>query len=589
MMKKYLPYIFLLSIIFGAFFLRFIYLDRIPTGMSDDEILFPLTARSFYFSGKDLTEQWSPFSLQKPPENIIQVFGKVPYMLFSFYYAHVHLSLFTARLPYALFGSLFVVILFFIGKKLFSFNIALCIAFVAAINPWAIFFSRTAYEAPIALYFAFLMYALLLYVRSWKILLIFPCYFLSFYSYIGTPVILPLFTFIIVFYVWNINHRKDTFWYAIFLLMCVATLFVYIIHMPNDIGGGRTSQLLTPSAISVGQSVDYLRRESMQTPFTNIFINKYGQSLKLFISQYLSVFSFSYLFAKGEGQARFTLWEHGGFYIFEVILVCIGIVSLAIQKRKIFYFLGLLFLISPIPSALFIGDSQYALRSSFMFPILIIGIGYGIYSIIKSVRYKLVVIGLMSLIYIVCFSVFVHIYFFQNPIYNYESFGISGRILSKYIALAEKRGVRVQILFHGTNKGLFKQYLFFNNKYTQTNHAEVASLFLQPKIIFENVIFADCENFDTNENLITVIPFKLTCTKEKLSDNLLSITDYSNNQPIYNIYNDQVCNGYTNDPYLHNFTINDFAIEQMSEKEFCTKFFTRQAGYYDQAVKEVIK
>jgi 4-amino-4-deoxy-L-arabinose transferase-like glycosyltransferase len=570
--------LFLLLIVGIALAVRLVLLDKIPTGMSDDEILFPLSARSFFYTGKDLTEQWSPLSLSKPPANIIQVFGKVPFMLFSPYFANVNLSMFSARFPYALFGGLFVLVIFLICKKLFSTKVALIISLVMALNPWAIFFSRTAYEAPIATYFAFSMFAALLYFKSWKILLAFPLYILSFFSYIGTPVVLPLFTVLLVLYNWLANNRKSTRYYIIFLVLAFATLILYTIHLPNDVGGNRVSQILSPNSPAIVSEVNWNRKESISTPFSGFFINKYENSIKTFISQYFEAFSPVYLFSNGEGSARFTVWSHGEFYLVDLLFLIFGFIALINHKKKQVLLLLALLLVSPIPSAVSLGDAQYALRSAFMFPILVIFIGYGIYSFINRFKNKLMPGLIVVFVYVILVANFGYIYIFRNPIYNYDSFGISGRVLSRYIALSNQHGYKIQVLANGTNKGLFKQYLFFNNKYTQANHSLIAADFLKPKINIDNVTFADCKDINLDKSEITVIPFNLKCTSEKISLNRLDLTDYTNNQPIYQIYNDQLCKRYSILPYLNNFSLSDFNIEKLNEQEFCQTFFTRTLG-----------
>jgi len=570
--------LFLLLIVGVALAARIVLLDKIPTGMSDDEILFPLSARSFFYTGKDLTEQWSPLSLAKPPANIIQVFGKVPFMLFSPYFANVNLSMFTARFPYALFGGLFVLVIFLITRKLFSTKVALVISLIMAINPWAIFFSRTAYEAPIATYFAFSMFAALLYFKSWKILLAFPLYFLSFFSYIGTPVVLPLFTIILVIYNWIVHNRKSTKYYVIFLVLVFATLIFYMVHLPNDVGGNRVSQILSPNSSVIADDVNWNRKESINTPFSGIFINKYENSMKTFVSQYFAAFSPVYLFSQGEGSARFTVWSHGAFYLVDLLFFIIGFVTLVNHKKKQALLLLSLLLVSPIPSAISLGDAQYALRGAFMFPILVIFIGYGIYSFINIFKNKRMPILIVVFVYIILVANFGYIYIFRNPIYNYDSFGISGRVLSRYIALSNQHGYKIQVLANGTNKGLFKQYLFFNNKYTQANHSLIAADFLKPKISIDNVTFADCKDINLDKSEITVIPFNLKCTSAELSMNVANVTNYTNNQPIYEIYNDKLCQKYAILPYLSNFSLHNFDVEKLSEQEFCQTFFTRTLG-----------
>jgi len=567
--------LFILSLALSA---RLIFLDKIPTGMSDDEALYPLQSRSFFYTGKDLSEQWSTFSLSKPSASVINVYGRVPYIIFSPYFASINLSMFTARLPYALLGAFFVLVMFAICRKLFSTKIALVVSLMTAINPWSIFFSRTAYEAPIATYFAFLMLAILLYSKSWKILFALPIYILSFYSYLGTNIILPVFTIITLVYSWILNKKQNLNIYILFTVVISILLVFYIVHLPNDIGGNRTSELLTPNSQSIASEVNWNRRESIKTPAMGLFINKYEDSARLFISQYLGAFSPVYLFSQGDGAARFTLWDHGAFYIIDALFLAIGLFELLKNRRREGFFLISLLLLAPIPSAIHFGDSQYALRSAFMFPILLIFIGYGIYAFINRFKNKLIPILAVVFVYSIFVANFGYVYLFRNPIYNYDSFGISGRILSRYIVLAGRHGYKVQVLSNGVNKGLFKQYLFFNNNYTWDNHSLIATDFLKPKVNINNVTFADCKDISVDKSEITVIPFNLKCSSEKLSLNKLDLTNYTDNQPIYQIYNDELCKKYSVLPYLNNFSLNDFNIEKLSEQKFCQTFFTRILG-----------
>ena len=64
-MKKGFP---LFLIIVLALFLRLLWLDRIPTGISNDELDYVLTAKAIFFTGTDIAGSgWSPLSLTTPP------------------------------------------------------------------------------------------------------------------------------------------------------------------------------------------------------------------------------------------------------------------------------------------------------------------------------------------------------------------------------------------------------------------------------------------------------------------------------------------------------------------------------------------
>jgi len=420
------------------------------------------------------------------------------------------------------------------------------------------------------------MFALLLYLKSWKILFAFPFYILSFYSYMGTNLILPLFTVIIVFYSWIINKKQSTRYYVTFVVLAFVLLLFYVVHLHNDLGGGRISQILNPDSAAIANEVNLNRKESVKTPFTDIFINRYSVSVRVFVSQYVGAFSPDYLFSSGEDYLLFTL-KHGVFYAIDAIFLLLGFMALFIYKRKEFWLLLLLLLIAPIPSAIYFRGTeylQYVLRSSFIFPLLLIIMGFGIYFVLIRFKDKRIALGIL-LIYVLSLVNFGYIYFFQNPVFNYDSFGISGRIFARYAALSGQKNLKLQFISDGWGLALFRQYLFFNNEYTRQNHSLIATDFLKPVIVFNNLIFTDCKNMKLDKNEITVMPFNLKCTNKMLSENIINITNFTDNKPIYVIYNDDVCKNYVLLPRLSNITLNDLNIEKLNEKQFCQKFFTR--------------
>jgi len=570
--------ILLLFVILLALFVRIIYLDRIPTGLSDDELLYALQSRAFFYTGKDLTDQWSPISMDKPPSNVIAPYARIPYILLSPYFSFVDFSLLTIRFPYAFIASLFTIVIYLLGSGLFSKKAGIIASFIYALNPWSIYFSRTAYEAPIALYFAYSAFAYLLFAKSINILFVIPLYFLSFYSYMGTNIILPVFMLAICIYAWHKNKNKYGYEYAIVIGFTILLSVIYILHLPNDLGGSRIGELLNPFTVDVSKYVDTYRRLSISTPYMQYFTNRFKSIFDIFINQYIGLFSPDFLFLKGDSAARYSLWMHGIFYIIDPILLLIGLMLLFRKYFSQSILLIIIILISPIPSAIHFGDTQYVLRSSFMYPVIILLVGLGLYQLfnfIKNITY------LIFIIYIFLYINFFYIYTYQNPIYNYESFGISGRIFSKYAKLASDKGYKIQMISNGPNKELFRQYLFFNNRYNYLTYQNIAFQLTKDVIVFDNIKFISCDDFDNNPEIISIIPFNHSCIKKTNSEKYLSLTDFPKNEPIYQIFNDKICDKYNIKTYMEDIKITDLKIEDLPQQRFCEKYFTRDAGYND--------
>src|SRR5678810_462193 len=93
------PYFFL-ALILGAS-LRLFFLDRIPMGISGDELAYLFTAKIISITGHDITQLWNPLSafiFQYPPHQLPQ--AELPYFLSLYYWLPVvPFSLFFSRLP----------------------------------------------------------------------------------------------------------------------------------------------------------------------------------------------------------------------------------------------------------------------------------------------------------------------------------------------------------------------------------------------------------------------------------------------------------------------------------------------------------
>jgi hypothetical protein len=272
--------------------------------------------------------------------------------------------------------------------------------------------------------------------------------------------------------------------------------------------------------------------------------------------------------------------SHGLFYVVDAVFMVIGIAGVLFHKRRDrAYLLLALLLVSPLPSAVSGGETQYVLRSAFMFPVLIMFIGYGIYVTVQGSRRKTIATGVIVAAYLVSFVNFGYLYMYKNPVANYDSFGVSGRIVARYIQLSRSHDTKVEILFNGVNKGLLKQYIFFTNGYTQYNHSQVAALFTSTIVHLDTVTFSDCAQRSADDTVTAIIPFNLLCIPKKPLNQVLNVTNYVTNQPMYVIYNDKLCRNFPVAPYLDTLTLHDFNIETMGEKEFCQTFFTRDSEF----------
>ena len=142
-MKKWI----LIAIVAFAAFLRLWNLGSVPPSLTQDEASLGYNAYSILKTGKDEYGKTLPiifksFGDYKPG---LYVYLDVPFI------ATLGLNEVSTRLPSAIAGILAVYLIFLIARKLFDEKTATAATFIAAVNPWLIYYSRGAWETNVVL------------------------------------------------------------------------------------------------------------------------------------------------------------------------------------------------------------------------------------------------------------------------------------------------------------------------------------------------------------------------------------------------------------------------------------------------------
>ncbi len=583
---NYLP---LIAILIFALILRLWWLNRLPVGITYDEVEYVLDAKAIYFTGKDISGSWSPLSLITKPVGVLT--AEFPALIISPLIGPLELSLFTARLPYALASVLMVFVLYLIAQELFnSKKVALIAALLLSINPWSFHFGRTAFESPMAILFYLIGLYLLLKNRSWRIILSFPFFFLAFFTYLGTKLILLPFslTLCLFHYFWSGRKRSLKPYIILFLL----TLFLvsgYVLTLKYQPGQGRMGDLLIFATGKAAQAVNDERRLTLPNSLMILFSNKALYSLKTFIANYLGAFSPKFLFLFGETRGAFSVWTHGLFYYLDLIFIIIGFLKLFETNKRLWFFLTILAAIAPLPSALGADYESYVLRSALLYPFLILFAAFGISFLINLFRHhrQLLVLGLIA-VYSLSLVNYLYIYFFRYPVYGSEGFFFSGRVLTKYLSLYQKDPDKEMIVLSPDYQGLFKQYLFYSRLYNQENAQRIADHIRQGKFEWGNITFTNTcpeESALKNENNILIYKCDSQCEEEleklvtsrlasekKLASKRLSISNLADSGEIYRISGDSVCSEYELRTYPRAMVMDDFQVENQETEAFCQKW-----------------
>ncbi|MGH7246190.1 MAG: hypothetical protein ACREGI_04635, partial [Candidatus Levyibacteriota bacterium] len=338
----------------------------------------------------------------------------------------------------------------------------------------------------------------------------------------------------------------------------------------------KLTEISTPNSQNIISTVNAERRLSIHTPLTNIFSNKIIVWGKDSLNRYIQSFSFDLLFVTGEGRSTFSLWYHGYFYYLDLVFLFFGLYYLFRYKKDAGIILLALTLLAPIPAVVNSVETGFvALRASLLFPMYMIFIGAGIWysiAIINKQSIKIAYSVILFLLYSFLFINFFNIYFFRNPIYNSDAFGLSGRILAKYLSFDKTNQV---FIINGNPSIPFKENLFYTNSYNKDTIATVANAFKSNNFSYNNLHFMTCSEVKNIPQDATVIFENGTCKKLPKTGSTITIAQLSDSGAIYTIANDTVCNKFSLNHYISNITLSDLSVEQLSLQKFCQTFLIR--------------
>lgn len=534
--KKYLP---LATVIILASILRLWMLNSVPVSMSDDEIRFVYTSYSLAQTGKDAFGNFLPLVFKMDGAN---TYGQVPMYLSSIPFLFLDLNPFTGRLPYALSGILSVVLFYFILKKILNNEaVALLSAFVLSVSVWHIQISRLALETDITLLIYLAAITVFLYARKKTkfIVLSMVLFFFAFYSYSALKVIfLPLLLTLVLYKFKELSKK-----HLLIILITIVLAFGSFMYLSKTQGASSYSSkegapFFFQDKEQTALSVELERRFSDEPPMIEkIYHNKFTYWFRIFNSNYLHAFSPDYLFLSQEANGIYSIWGRGELYMFELPFIFMGALWLFVRKRKEFYFLLLLLLISPLPSALGTTSPTWTSRSSFMIFWLCAFIGAGIFAFItyrKEKVYKYLAVLFISILYLYGVLGYVSQYYYDWSRTNAKYFSKSTKDLVDLAKKYENEGKTVIISSSSVNT--FMHYAFYN----KINSSQVHENINKDPIKFNNIIFSkDCFYKPLSKSLAQIPSNHVYIADLRCSfkaNPTRSIKTFDNQETIWNIY-----------------------------------------------------
>lgn len=567
--ERWLPLLLIVSV--GAL-LRFVWLDRIPSAIGGDELVYILEAKSVALTGKDLSGVWNPLSIflfKYPPD---ERQAELPYLINLPVVGMTQFSLLTARVTYAVLSVLTIVGLYLFVREFFNTNVAIASAFIAAINPWQIYIGRTAYDmVPAVCFYLWAMYITI--VRRGKMLLwSLPLYMLAFYSYIGTKIILlPIILVMSLYVIKEFPDRQNK--KKIGILLCIVSIFLgfFIYSLFATRNPTRLSEIISLSDPVISQTVDTIRKVSIRSSLVDVYVNKYTILSSIVLTKLSRVFSSDYLFAYGD--QFFSLYTHGLFYFIDAFFLLAGMITMFARYKRKMLFICLFTIIGIIPHLIHsLSTEDFTPHLVMMFPFLIIFIGYGIYEIVQRApqRYRKYLLFIIIGLYGLSLGNFFQIYWFQHSLSGQFDFPI--RVMSKYLQIQKKDS---NVLVYSTRtKDMYKKYLFYSNSIQKENMSAIREALASNNIQINNISFLGCDrNLVIPPHIIVI--YDSECGSLSVTDEFLKIRRLKDGGEEFRIYNDPECLSYNLKPYPGNFSLKDLEIERLSTQAFCETYVTR--------------
>lgn len=406
--------ILLLGIIFLAFSLRIFNIVSNPPGVHADEADSGYNAYSLLKTGRDFYGNFLPIQITGFAENFrtpLSTYLTIPFV------AVLGLSIFSIRLPAVMLGTIFVVLIFYLVKKILNEKIALIAAVLSAINPWAVHISRAYADHILALDFFLLGIIIFLHSRNniKKYIAGGVILSLSFFSYHAPKVFLPLFlpAFLIIE---RITHRVSARHILTFAIV-VAGFFACVLALSLFSKGAAELNVVSVINRDVAKKIVDKERRVTTAPLqiSGYFHNKYLVYSKDILRNMGRMLSFNYLYLDGERNLTASVGDRGLFFPIELPFLLIGLFILFTKSKKtgVLFILWILFAV--LPGAI-TRNEMYTYRNIFLLPAILILTSIGLSSI--SARNKKLITIVVVIGFLISFTAYYFHYFYDYPVYS---------------------------------------------------------------------------------------------------------------------------------------------------------------------------
>ena len=458
----------LFIIVFLAVGLRFYKLGKVPPSINWDEASMGFNAYMILKSGRDEFGEKFPLAFRsyddfKPPLTVY---------LCALTFKFLPINEWSLRFPSAFLGSLTVILTFLLTKELFKEKqrvdyYALLAAFLLAISPWHVYFSRILFETNIAVFFVVLgIFSFLKFINDTgennytgksKKQFIYGfvaalSFSLSLYTYHSARGFTPLLILSLLLVFWKKlkNVKRSLFLFSIlFLLFSLPLLkLTFSSQVQRRI---KSVSIFEQERKPFERSVEFLEIAQKQgVPFwlARVFYNRRIEYAKQLVIGYFSHFTPNFLFLKAGNVAMYRPAPNVGLlYLSELPFLLLGFYYLFKKKPQGFLLLVFWVLIAPIPAS-FTTNPPFVIRTMNFLPVLQILVAYGLINFwidFKKQKTKKFLLVFYCFLFTSNFYYFIHQYFIHFSLENSKTWQYGYRELVETIG--EQKDYNKVILF----------------------------------------------------------------------------------------------------------------------------------------------
>lgn len=389
-------------------------MTEIPPALNWDEVSIGYNAYSILKTGRDEWNQQFPLHFKSYGEYKLpmQIYASIPGIYFF------GLNELGVRITPVVYGTLSVILMFFLGRALFQSQfVGLVAAFLLAISPWHIQLTRASFESSLAAFFVitgvwFLVKGFS--SQKWFVISVVP-FALSVFTYNSARIFAPLFLLTTLFL-----YKRQLSRYRKFVITSLVLFIVLLLPLtPYLLSGERSARYklvsITDDPGLIPRINENRGNSKLPKPFPRIIHNKITYIGFYFTKNYLSHFTPQFLFISGAPHKQHHVQNMGQLYYFQAPFLIIGLIGLFSFKEKFKNLLLVWVLLAFIPVSV-TGDSiPHALRTLIAAPAFQLISAFGFFVFINWFRKKrqfVKIILPVSLIILIVFE-------FSKYLYNY--------------------------------------------------------------------------------------------------------------------------------------------------------------------------